>query len=308
MSESIYWVDSGGGALKLYDADAESLSPSVYYSIMGGVEALHMPEFTYSTDRIYTYDGDIVRDVNTNGRKLILPVLVKANTATEFLEKIRLLMYAMNPLRGAGKLKTYTADGKTRMMNCYLFDSPVKEAQDTGFFDGSSSMRRGPVQWRRFPITLYAPEPFWYDPLENEVYIDNVATMDLCHAATEEYGGPFSLYNSGDVNAWPIWSVDGPFIDNGTAGSVRIDNDTTGKHILVVYSLVEGSKIYIDTRPLTRSVTVNHATSIQSSMSIASRFFPLTPGNNTISVKTTGTSASTDVSLRVRWVDRYLGV
>ena len=49
MGESIYWVDHDGGCLKLYDSDDDPYWAT--YSVLDGVEAMHMPEFDFSADR-----------------------------------------------------------------------------------------------------------------------------------------------------------------------------------------------------------------------------------------------------------------
>ena len=221
-----------------------------------------------------------MRQVRAKARKPVLPVLVKGSSSSEFLDNIRLLLYAMNPKRGKGALKVYTADGKTRILPCYMADAPIKESRETGIYTADKG-----AQWRMFPVTFYVPYPFYWDPTENDVYVDDTAL---------EY--PFALYNAGDIDAWPIWSITG-------ANSCEIVNKTTNKRIYADLTL-DTECLYIDTRPLLRSALIDHTDIADPYLSTDSKWFALVPGYNKIHV----TDPTSVTSVRIRWVNNYLGV
>ena len=247
-----------------------------------------MPEFDFSTERVYTHDGEVIRQIQTKARKPVLPILIKGSTSTEYLENERRLLYAMSPKRGDGALKVYTVDDKTRVLTCRMLEAPISDGHDTGLYTASNAIK-GPTQWRKFPVTFFVPNPFYYDPLENDVYVDGVSLTV-----------PIGLYNAGDDVAWPIWSIAGPMT------SVGIYNETTGKSMYITLTLTSDVRLYIDSRPLLRSTLQNHTTKKESSLSTGSTRFPLESGHNEIHCEFAGSSTGT--SLRARWVNRYLGV
>jgi hypothetical protein len=106
--------------------------------------------------------------------------------------------------------------------------------------------------------------------------------------------------NDGDVDAWPIWTIEGP------GSSILLRNQTTGKVLsLPSVTLTAGQQVQIDTRPNRRSVTVLGVNGF-SSLSSDSNLWPLVSGANGISIEMGGTGADSRVTLR--FTERYLGL
>jgi Siphovirus-type tail component, C-terminal domain len=269
---------------------------------MDGVEALQMPEFEFASDRVYRVDGEVVRQVTTKARKPVLPMFVKGRTTSEFFNNMRIILNAMNPKRGEGALKVYTADGKTRVLNCRLYEAPIQETADTGRYNPRPTREKGDFQWRMFPITFFAADPHWYDPLEREAYWGMSSG-----AGYYDLTSPIVLHNEGDVNTWPIWAI------TGKCSVFTIRNLTTGKFISATIALTDsgsvGCRLYIDTRPLINTVRLDHITNKFNSTSTGSNLFPLVPGANVVQASFSGlTSGTSKASIRVRWVNRYQGL
>ena len=284
MAESIYWVDPDGGCLKLFDSTA--CTDTEHYTILDGTEGLFMPDFDFTTERVYSLDGELIRGVSTKPRKVVMPLMVRGSTSTEFMQNLRTLLYAMNPKRGFGHIKVYTVDGKTRALPCRFLESPIVDSASTGKYTASTVASK---EWRKFPITLYVPNPYWYDLSEKEVKVSYTSL-----------GYPLKLTNDGDTLAYPIWSIGGPM------NFVEVYNETTGKLIYLTLTMASYDTLYIDTRPLMKGILLNHSTNEFAKLSTDSTLYPFVPGANKINI--TMSAATTYSEIRVRWIEYYLGV
>jgi phage-related protein len=274
MAEAIYWRDYDGGTLCLNDDDP--------YRVRMGVDGRFMPPFSYTSESIYGVQGTVRRGTQLKERSTAYPLMVYGEDPDDVRENINKLLYATNPLRGPGKLKVATNDGKTRLLNCYLDAVTLPENDDTaGWSNGRAFQLLG--------ATFISHDSLWLDPLENDVYVDS-----------SDLSSPFTLYNAGDVEAWPIWSLTGAWT------TALVYNETTGKQLYITFGLPSIAVMYVDTRPLINTVNTTHVTNRFSNLSTDSTLFSLAPGFNQIDVALTGTSGTT--SIRVRWVNRYLGV
>ena len=274
MSEEIYWIDADGGCICLSDDEP--------YRVRMGIDGRFMPPFGYTSETIYGVQGTVRRGTQLKERSTSYPLLVYGEDPDEVRKNLRNLLYATNPLRGKGNLKVATNDDRTFFLNCYLDAISLPENADTaGWSNGKA--------FQLLAATFISHDSLWWDPLENDVYIDG-----------SDLSSSFTLYNAGDVEAWPIWSLAGAW------STALIYNETTGKQLYSTFGVPSTLVMYIDTRPLIRTVNTEHTTNRMSSLSVDSTLFSLAPGVNQIGATFTGTSATT--SLRVRWVNRYLGV
>ena len=275
MSDQVYWVDPDGGTLCLSDDNP--------YRIRMGVDGRFMPQFAYTAESIYSIQGSVRRGTTLKDRTLTLPMLVFGEDQDDVRANIRSLMDATNPLRGMGRVQCVTNDDKTFILDSYLDGMPMPENPDSiGVSNG--------MTFRLFVATFVSHAVVWWNPIEHDVQID-YSTLDL----------PLALNNEGDLEAWPIWTISGPMT------SVQIGNYTTGDYMAATLTLTAGQRVYIDSRESLRTVLQDHVTDVESSFSTDSDcFFPLVRGKNDIGIDFAGNSTAT--SLRVRWVDRYLGV
>ena len=277
MVESIYWIDSDGGALNLTDG--------VKYTVLQGLDGRFMPPFEIVSYVQYKGVGDSVRMRTTKAREVVIPLMVSGTSVTDFRNNMRMLTDAFDPMRGDGFLKVITPDSKTLLLKCHYKDGmTMPEDTDTGG-----------CTFRKFVITFLAHEPIWFNALENERlwygdYVDYVQDIN----------------NAGDVDTWPIWELSG-----SVAGvtAITIKNISTGDHFTVTLGtshIHTSDHLYVDTRPNTVAVLKNHVTNEWDKVSTTSLLFPLIPGVNQISLTVTGNDSGTYI--KCRWVDRYYGV
>ena len=274
--EKMYWQRPDGGTLDLTDG--------VKYNVRAGIDGRFMPPFEFVSDAVYNYPGEVVRSRKTKPRQVTIPIIVMGANSADLRANLRFLTNAFGQMFDVGKLKVVTDDARTYMLNCYFSSGmTLEESYDTG--DSRT--------WRIFDATFTAYDPYWFNPVENDVSWWGPLTG---------LAGDHTVYNNGDVDAWPIWTITGP------CTNVVITQQDTDDYISITYSLSNyWSFIYVDTRPLNRSVLWNHNTNIFSSVNVGSRLFPLVPGANTINIAFTQTY-NPNTWASCRWVDRYYGV
>jgi hypothetical protein len=112
-----------------------------------------------------------------------------------------------------------------------------------------------------------------------------------------------TVTNNGTASAYPIITVKR---SGGTSAIVEwIKNETTGKRILVNYSLQDGETLTIDLRPGRREVTSSYYGDVWRAILRGSDFadFSLLPGSNLITVLVANTGAT--VTPTMRWRPTY---
>jgi len=278
-TDKIYFIRGDGGTIDLTD--------HVNYDIRWGVTGRWMPPYQYTSEPVYTYPGEVLRIKLTKPREIDLPITVLGKDLEGVRENLRALNAAFSYDLGSAKLKVVSPDGKVRMINCYYSEGMgFQETSDTAY----------PSVFYAFLPIFTAFDPYWYDPMENEVFLNAIAG----ETGISSINSKITLYNDGDVPAWPVWSLTGAFSE------VEVQNITTGSLFDLQEALPTMQRVYIDTRPGNRDVLRNHITVDFGSLSTDSQLFPLTPGPNEIVPVFSNSDSNTE--LRVRWVNKYLGV
>lgn len=181
--------------------------------------------------------GSRVQHAQPVSRVINWPLLVWGDTHTEFLTRWRTLARAFGlARRRPGRLRIYRPDGSAREI-LVRFQDGFKGEPGYGFTEDTSV------------AVLYAEDPFWRD----------VAPLTLRYAqgGTRQYLSPFpsvssgrvlgvtSVWNPGDAEAWPSWTLTGP------CDGITATNRTTGDAFSLNYSLTAGQTVTITTDPPT---------------------------------------------------------
>jgi len=294
MAEKVYWVTPEGGTLDLTDG--------TQYNIRQGIDGRHMPTFTFVSDKMFTYPGEVLRGITTDKREILLPLTVSGTSAEDFRNNQRFLEYSLDPMRGEGKLKVVTDDSvpKTRLMNCHYQGG-------MGFLESGET---GNYKTRIYILQFICHSPYWYDPNENSVtWSDPNGTLRI----------PQVVYNTGDVDTYPLITIGGPL------QLITITNETTGK--LLEWGTVGSNmlgdwvRLYIDTRPGHRNCCVTHWMStpwtappynygnVFKFLWYGSNInFNLVPGENRISFAVVQGAYSADCMVNFRWLPKFNGV
>jgi phage-related protein len=198
-----------------------------------GLDGRHMPTFTFNSEPVFTYPGEVLRSVLVNKREIIVPLVVYGTDADDLRTNLRALQASFNPMNGAGSLQVVTDEASPRTFQidcCYESGMTFQENTDTGNY-----------KTRIFVATFIAHSPYWYDPTPS--------THNLTNGSN-----PITYY--GDVDTYPVITVTGPIY----GGGISITNSATGKSIAWVPTggtFYAGDELYINCIPGQRTVCVS---------------------------------------------------
>ena len=243
MADTVSWIDPAG---------AETvLTNQAQVKHLKGQDNRYMPPVAYVEEEVPFQHGSRLREVRFRPRETAQPILVEGTSPALVRAKLRSLLSALNPVRGDGRLKVVSHDGTARELVCrYSGGMEVEERKGT----------KGRL-WQAAVPVFHASDPFWYD---------------VAYTTVSLGVGTTAVNNTGDVDAWPEWTINGPF------SSVTITNNTTGKTIALTVSVASGETVTIDTRPGRKTVKRNDGTNLYPYLSAASFLWPLIPGSNSV--------------------------
>lgn len=286
MSEELIWIAPNGVQTSLMDEDT--------FQVLWGVDGRFMPPVDLVEDLIPEESGSVLRQVRFGPREVGLPLDVRATSEQGLRALLRSLLTLFNPTRGDGVLRSIGPAGDIRDLNCrYRAGMELRESQ------GESG-----ETWQRAMVVFRAFDPFWYDANDIRLDFGTVATPFFPFLPMRLSGSSvisdFSIFNTGDESAWPVWTISGP----GSDPVFR--NTTTGKSLSLVTTLAVGDVVVIDTRPRRKTIIKNGVTNLYPTLNPAGSLWPIGVGNNDISLTMTGTTAASKIE--VAYKRRFLGV
>jgi hypothetical protein len=201
----------------------------------------------------------------------------------------------VNPMKNEGKLKSVSADGSQRELNC-LYTSGLEGNEDKdnqGFW------------WKKIILVFRAFDPFWYDSSsivqtfkinENPGLFFPILPLRL---ASSTVFADITIDNTGDVETYPEWIVQGP------GESIVLTNLSTGETTSLDLSLEAGETVTIDTSPNAKTVTKSDGSNLFYTLSDDSSLWALQEGNNSIQIQMA--NATADSSIQLTYKNRYWG-
>lgn len=199
-----------------------------------------------------------------------------------------------NPDLGMGFLRHTNEAGIQRDIYC-VYESGLETPEG-----------QGGTKHERVVFTFRAFDPFWYDviPYSNSYTIDSEAApflpiLPVELADSTVFAGD-SVSNDGDIEAWPVWTIDGPGVN------LIIQDATNGVALELSYDIGVGGQVTIDTRPeslapLTRkSVTNQDGVNLYEYMTADSALFPIERGITTMQFYLDGATADSAIAWQFR--------
>lgn len=248
-----------------------------------GVAGWGSTPFEYVADAA-SRGGEIVRFVRSQPARITWPLHIWGDTHMQFIERFRMVRRAFlaTAHRGEpGYLTVARPDGSARKIAAFYED---------GFSGEAGQMHRSanPV------LTLYCPDGAWTDV--------EAVTLTRSYAPAVSFFSPFltvssaavlgmtSLDNTGDLPAWPVWTINGPMT------SLIATNLTTSQSFTLTSTLTLGQSITITTdRPTVRD---NAGHNIVGSINWpAAQLWGLEPGINEVNFQVAGASTGTSITL-----------
>lgn len=202
--------------------------------------------------------------------------------------------WRLDPERGRSILRSTRSSGVQRDYYCRYRSGLEKfeESPQTGQL--SNALLRVPLE--------FGGGPFWLDTnVQSDTFTPGSSGRKWLPVSFPWYLSDSTLFasksisNFGQKQARPTWTIYGP------ATNLRLTNDTTGKTLLLNYSIAQGERIVIDTtEPGFRTIRSDVAGNLMRYR--VGTLWPLAAGDNQVTVSLDGGSSATSVQYQFRTV------
>lgn len=275
------WTDPDNNAFELSNRNDDS-----GWFTLDGPGGWGAPVFELVTDPL-ARGGVNLRFVRAQPARITWPLYIWGDTHMQLVQRWRALRKAFLLTlhrQTPGVLRVARPDGTAREIQAYYEDGFAGEP-------GEAWMFTKPV------LTLMCPDGFWRDAVDTIVpFSYGIGTSFLApypQTSPSQVLGSTTISNSGDVEAWPRWTVTGPMV--ALTGS----NDTTGQSFQLTYTLTAGQVLTIDTA--NPAVTGPAGQNLVGQLNWpAAYLWPLVTGNNSVQINVSGAAAGTSVQLAYR--------
>ena len=243
--------------------------------------------------------GDSFLAARVRGRALSLRVIAVTSDLQTCEAVLRELAEVMDPEWGTGTLTVIREDGVRRALDCVVTDGLQVEHSATDFWV------------TRLPLSLYAPDPYWYDPTDQEITFSGTGsglifpfTFPITFTNLQPAIGAVStIVNVGSAPAEPVFELDGPMV------APRITHLGTGRVLAFRGDIPDGAMLTIDSRFGQKTWTLAaYGTEYQEEPPLTSEssFFELAAGENAVLITNSGPGAGGTARLRFR--PRYVAL
>jgi Phage tail protein len=235
-------------------------------------------------------DGDVPRFTLASPRPLSVHTLIKGSNPTDFEQVRTVLQNGMNPKLGSGFFRCTRQDGTRRDINCKYVDG----------FIGDESWGVSSSVHQELLLGFVAHDPYFYDTLATVLTFTATAATNFfpitpLRLSSTSIGSGFSIFNSGDVESFPVFTIQGP----GT--NPLLTNTTTGKALLATITLGAGQVLTIDTGA--KTVTRDDGSNQFGTLGLSSVLWSLAVGQNalTLAMGGAGVGSQITVAYKQRW-------
>lgn len=278
MTESIFWVDPDDGVTELdceWDASGR-----------------FAPNPVFEADGVPGQSGKRLRFVRHDVHEFALKFWLYEPSEELLRTTLRSTVYRMDPTRGIGRLRVVAPGGDSREIFCRVASGlGVSEVlgEDSAFYA------------QRIGATFLAHDPYWYSVGDTAIVYTGdteVATFfpffPLRLSASSVFVNDSAISNPGDLEAWPVWTIEGP------GSNIVMSNLTTNQSLTLNTAVSSGQSVTIDTRPGAKTVLNDDGTSLFPLMTATSTLFSLQRGDNHIQVAMDSTSTTSAIRLAFR--------
>jgi len=226
-------------------------------------------------------DGGLWRNTKRGIRDLDLPITVLGNNRAEVETKLRRLARLTQDRLGPTSLSANYSNGTQLSMQVhYVGGAESQWGEDAGMI------------WCRWLLSFQAPTPFWESAeVEQFTVVSGSAGRGLLPQLTKlkltsgQAIGSITVNNTGDVAAYPVWTVIGPL------ESVTF---TSGNQSFGLETPIEAGEV-ITINSETGIVTDQDGANRYADLSPAPKLFPLSPGVSTVNILGEGADPNTQI-------------
>lgn len=257
--------------------------------VLAGARGLGMAPYELFTQSSSAVDGDEITGVRAQPREIMLPILLEASTRAEFIASLNGLVRHMRPKRGDGTITVAQRDGETRSIRARYVEG----------LEGSESKTEAGVTWWKAGLLFHASQPYWRGRRYENEWGTAGTTQDFFPFGPEwqvrnsqVIGLGMEIPNDGDVEAYPLWEIDGPV---GADSVFR--NTMLGQEWGLGRSLSVGDTAVVDCRQRVQTATLNGSTDLWPDLTDDAVLWPMAPGVNEVDLVLSGTTDDTRVRL-----------
>lgn len=243
--------------------------------------------------------GGIPQFYRSATRTIVLGIFVEGATQGEFLARMDAWARAVWNERGGepapGLLVVARPDGTSRQIPVICTDGADQSDDDAS---------KSGLTWSTFALTFTAQDPLWADSDSIEVQFGSssatgVPPMPPIQLAPATLLGDNTVTNTGDADAYPVWTITGP-------GQPTLTNNTTGRSFGLDVTLSSDEVVVVDTRPTMQSAVDQDGEDRWGDLVKTSPrdLWPLVPGENelNLSMASSGTGSQITLSYTRRWL------
>lgn len=228
-------------------------------------------------------------------RAIFVPIYTEGSSRTEAVALRRALISSVHHTRGLSTVCVAEPDGFRRYLQCVY----------TGGAEGAEGTDNAGLTWTIYGLNFIAIDnPYWFgDVISPTPWVVSspraffpLAPMLFTLSASQVLGGTL-IENTGDVDAYPVWTLNGP------ATSLTLTLGSSVFHTTTALTL--GQSLTLDTDP--RSQTILDGTGTNRWADVDDTDFDLwalPPGINAVTVAVGGGGTGTQLS--VSYQPRYL--
>lgn len=224
-----------------------------------GATGLDAPPFELHSDDSPNLDGGIFRNSRAIAREIMIPLVLYGVDRKTLKSLQKKLVTSLNPKKGYCVLKFVEGNSIPRYLYCYY----------KGGMEGNEAQDQSGFNWKKFALSFTAFDPYFYSDTvqaaqwsfgEGEPFLPATGSFLPLHLnAGIVSSSEVTIYNPGDVEAWPIWKITGPIRSFSFASpdgeSFGISAPTDGSNIIP-----GGRTLTVDTRPGFKSLKDNIGT------------------------------------------------
>lgn len=228
------WTGWNGAKFELLDyASPVRVAP--------GVRGLTLPEHQLWTSSSPAIAGQLHRGSRVLPRECLLPVWVLSDAGSlAWVGTDRAFAASLNPDK-PGMWEVTHPDGMKRRLACRVID------------DGAGALVLDPSAsgWIGYQLALIADQPYWQgDPIVRQWV--NATLVNFFGGTPAGFGPPFiigagstisgaTITNPGEVDAYPVWTIAGPW--------TTVQVGVSGRTATLTANVLAGQSRIIDTRP-----------------------------------------------------------
>lgn len=253
-----------------------------------------MPPITQYFTESATQDGSTWQGYRVGARTFDFPVFITGATPTEARAEQARFMSTLRPDK-LGVLTVTDPEGKRRHLNLRYVSGADDEFQSSNYA----------LYWFSHKLHFVAEQPYYYgDPIPAE--FDSIAGVNFYGGGVGTLGPPYYIGNSrttanakltnpGDVDAWPVWKIHGPFTSFiGVVG---------GKTINLPITKTLNQWIAIDTNPNKQTIVDNTGANMWAFAGAVD--FGAVPAESTTQLGLTLAGSGVGTSVEVEFTPKY---